>query len=188
VIISTNQECELHLLALACERLSIKYITIIDNWDNLSSKTIMTTHPSQLLVWSEQIINHAKNIQKYTGECFSIGSLRFEGLKKYADVNIKKLNKICFCGASVPSSEINFLEFLLENSEVEVIYRPHPIGFYVTNEIAKTKIIELEKLYKNKLQVVISTYGESPVDEISNLSYNLFSNSVIICCPTSTFI
>jgi hypothetical protein len=148
----------------------------------------MTTKPSQLLVWSGQICNHAKLIQNYTGECIPIGSLRFEELKKYAFKKINKKNKVYFCGASFPSSEICFLEYLLENSGIEVVYRPHPIGFYVNNEIALDRIKKLEKLFHNKLKVVISSYGESPEDEISNLSHDLFSYSVILCCATSTFI
>ena len=52
-------------IPIICKKLDIKSYFLIDNWDNLSSKSILINHPDYISVWGKQTANHARKIQKY---------------------------------------------------------------------------------------------------------------------------
>jgi hypothetical protein len=67
----------------AARRLKIPTIALQENWDNLSSKTIVSEEPDYFLVWGEQSASHVRSVHKLT-QCEIIvnGSPRFDAYFK----------------------------------------------------------------------------------------------------------
>ena len=66
-------------LIVESKRQSIKSFAIIDNWDNLSTKSVMPEHPDFVGVWGEQTKKHAVEIQDFKpDQCKIIGSSRYQ--------------------------------------------------------------------------------------------------------------
>jgi hypothetical protein len=114
-------------------------ICLIDNWDNLSSKTVFWTKPDYLGVWGKQSQEQAIDIHGFDkDQVQAIGTPRFEtyfNLRERATKNIVyDFPYILFVGAAMPFDEISALkkiESLLMSSDragrdLRVIYRPHP--------------------------------------------------------------
>ena len=110
---------------------------IIDNWDNLSSKTLFVKKPNYLGVWGNQTKKHAQIIQDIKKENIDvIGSARYESFYKSKHKKNQNKNKyILFLGTSwawneeavldALDIEISFIKKEYEN--LEIIYRPHPL-------------------------------------------------------------
>lgn len=120
------------------KRLGIPSVCLIDNWDNLSSKTVFGEKPSMLGVWGEQAKAQAISIHGFSQESIAIiGSPRFE---KYLDRKFlqalprgNETPYILFVGSAMPFDEISALhkiEGILRETDpkgkLRVVYRPHP--------------------------------------------------------------
>jgi hypothetical protein len=117
---------------------NIKSAYLVDNWDNLSSKTVLINKPSHLGVWGKQSQYHAIKIHNFKKKDISIiGTPRYDIYFKSRNKKIKShfnFKYILFLGSFLPSNEekiIKFLDhFLLNNKKitnnVKLIYRPHP--------------------------------------------------------------
>jgi hypothetical protein len=125
-------------IVLAARSQGIPSVCLIDNWDNLSSKTVFWEKPTKLGVWGEQAKSQAKQIHGFSeGSVSLIGSPRFE---QYFDQETRKLRTrenrepyILFVGSAMPFDEISALrkleDLLLKidpEEKLSVIYRPHP--------------------------------------------------------------
>ena len=116
----------------------VKTIFLIDNWDNLCSKTVFLRKPDFITVWGRQSLEHGVKIQGLREkQIITIGTPRF-------NIYYKTLNNppkspingkyILFIGAALASDETSALKELdeeLEQNEniygdLKVIYRPHP--------------------------------------------------------------
>jgi hypothetical protein len=125
-------------LALICKTRGIKTLYLIDNWDNLSSKSIMWERPDYVATWGEQSCNHAVEIQGFDrSKVFSIGTPRYENYFKVRHSEIKSpfnFPYILFLGTALPFDEVSVVNYidkiLIKLSEkcqgVKLIYRPHP--------------------------------------------------------------
>lgn len=117
---------------------NIKTILLVDNWDNLSSKSILWELPDAVAVWGEQTKQFALDIQKFRdNQVTCIGSARFDN---YFKVRNKKLTShfefkyILFLGQSLPSNEIGSLKIVndllcskeFSDKGLKLVYRPHP--------------------------------------------------------------
>jgi len=61
------------------ERMGRPTLFLIDNWDNLSSKSVMLLRPDHLGVWGEQSAEHAMRIQDFApSEVTLLGTPRFD--------------------------------------------------------------------------------------------------------------
>ena len=131
-------------LTRICENSKTKNYFIIDNWDNLSSKTVFIKKPDFVGVGGKQTKNHANVIQGMKKNNIDIlGCAKYENFfnsKKILKKNYKK-NYILFLGTSWPWEEEKVLD-LLDNEinknkklykEVRIIYRPHPLRQKKTN-------------------------------------------------------
>jgi len=144
---SAYESLGLHL-TLIQKKLKSPILFLIDNWDNLSSKSVMWEHPDFVATWGEQSKQHACDIQGFSQEqVFVLGTARFSN---YVDMRKAKINSnfdfeyILFLGTSVPFNEIKCLEIL--NSEIKkhnsiykkliIVYRPHPYGINIKNKIS----------------------------------------------------
>ena len=125
-----------YYLPLITKRSDIKTFFIVDNWDNISSKSYYLEKPSYLGVWGNQSKQHAYKIQDFDKKkTFLTGSARFQVYKRnFKYKKIYKFPYILFLGASVLSKEQELLciinEIIQNNKKLfkntKIIYRPHP--------------------------------------------------------------
>ena len=52
-------------IPIICKNYKVKSYFLIDNWDNLSSKSILINQPDYISVWGKQTANHAKRFKVY---------------------------------------------------------------------------------------------------------------------------
>jgi hypothetical protein len=128
---------------------------IIDNWDNLSSKSVLFERPDFMSVWGEQSIEHAVNIHQMKREqVFTLGTPRFD---QYFQMRNKKLKSpfphpyFLFVGTAVAFDERAALEEL--NNVIKchenfknhfIIYRPHP--WRQSNDVFSVEDLEHVKI------------------------------------------
>ncbi|MEM1274342.1 MAG: hypothetical protein AAGF88_11025 [Pseudomonadota bacterium] len=120
------------------KRAGIKTMFLIDNWDNLSSKSVMLLKPDFLGVWGDQSALHAKDIQDFdVAKVCVLGTPRFDEYFRARDEKISSpfdFPYILFLGTSLSFDEASALEHLEavinRNPDrfngVRIIYRPHP--------------------------------------------------------------
>lgn len=125
-------------LSLLGKSKTIPTLCLVDNWDNLTSKTVFWAKPSAIGVWGQQSKLHAVGIHGFPSDNVHIvGSPRFEG---YLDLRHGrppapyKFPYFLFVGAAMPFDEIAALKrlehFLISAgepfAEYQIVYRPHP--------------------------------------------------------------
>jgi hypothetical protein len=127
----------------------INTLAIQENWDNLSSKTILFQHPDFFATWGKQSSSQLIKIHEYNGRAFEVGSLRiydiYQFRKNYVETNTStpaksenqelNSNYLLLIGtgdaefdlkiAEVCSKIINESSFFMK-SNYTLIYRPHP--------------------------------------------------------------
>ena len=111
---------------------------LVDNWDNLSSKSIMTQLPSNIAVWGQQSFEHATQIQGFSKHQIScIGTPRFDNYFALRNKKLKNMfdfKYILFVGTTLEFDEagaIKKLNSIVSNNPnifkgVKILYRPHP--------------------------------------------------------------
>ena len=128
-------------------------VLLIDNWDNLSSKSGIFNNDLYYAVWGEQNKNFAKKIHNIKKErIFLVGTPRYD---KYFLLRNKKIKKhfdfkyILFSASSLrytyETDILKILDSILENNKkffnIKIIYRSHPWRPF-------TKVVD-DSLYKN---------------------------------------
>jgi len=117
----------------------IPTVTLIDNWDNLTSKTVYWEKPCHIAVWGEQAKQQATQIHGFSAQQIHlIGTPRFDS---YFAARLKTRSEspypfpyLLFVGSAMPFDEIGALrklEKVLESDGstpegLKVVYRPHP--------------------------------------------------------------
>jgi hypothetical protein len=116
---------------------SVRTLFLVDNWDNLSSKTVLWARPDHLAVWGEQSVEHAVAIQGMAEEDVSIvGTARFDdyyAARATPPESPYPFPYVLFVGAALANDELAVLH-LLDNALADrgtgdglrVVYRPHP--------------------------------------------------------------
>jgi hypothetical protein len=190
---SSAYEPELIDIISGARNSKIKSLMLIDNWDNLSSKTVISHRPDFIATWGEQSTHHAVSIQGFAKEkCFNLGTPRidsyfFERVNQFkAPLDYKY---ILVVGSSAPYDEAGLIYKLdyeiAQNPEIygltRVLYRPHPLRSSLDK-------INFENLKKTDLDPsVASSYLRDnnldiqniPLPELEGYS-NLISNSSIV--------
>jgi hypothetical protein len=124
----------------SCEAVGVESFLLLDNWDNISSKTVFWKKPTFLGTWGPQSSGHAISIQNFTqSQVFDLGSPRFDVYLKsngLTDQSHERKNRryILFLGSHLFFEEIEILlrlDQILSDSTSElfgfrVVYRPHP--------------------------------------------------------------
>jgi hypothetical protein len=119
--------------------LQIQTLCLIDNWDNLSSKTVFWKKPDHLGVWGPQASEQAQKIHGFSfDQLHLLGTPRFEG---YFAARIEMPKRApydfpygLFVGSAMPFDDIGTLRTLEEimarspslSSDFRLVYRPHP--------------------------------------------------------------
>jgi hypothetical protein len=125
-------------LARTCAQLHIPCLFLIDNWDNLSSKSVMWARPSDMGVWGEQSIDHAVDIQGMPrNHVTALGTPRFDQYFRLRDKPLPShfgYPYILFVGTALEFDEASVIEVIDRTmgdtpdlfGDVKLVYRPHP--------------------------------------------------------------
>mgnify|MGYP005988648957 CR=1 FL=1 len=159
-------------IPIICKNYDIKSYFLVDNWDNLSSKSILINQPDYISVWGRQTARHAKKIQGISSKkIFINGTPRYESFFEKRDSKFKNIygNKkyILFLGTSLKFDEETVVKkidkILIKNNiffnNCYLVYRPHPWrqsnDLININELKKT-IID-KQVSKNYLKLNFKT-------------------------------
>ena len=184
----------------AAKRAGVPSAALIDNWDNLSSKTVFWTKPDFVGVWGEQTKQQAVMIQGFDSQqVFKIGTPRFEGyFDQENDPGAPIPNPyVLFAGSAMAFDEITTLHRLekaLENlgpefSDFRIIYRPHP---WQQKRKVTNRFVELD-FSRTVLDPQIKSHAElssSPENFQPDLSYypRLLNNASVVVGPLTTML
>lgn len=121
------------------QELAIPTLCLIDNWDNLTSKTSFWTKPDHLGVWGEQAREQAARIHGFLPDrVHPIGTPRFDqyfsSRKTPNSSPLYPFPYLLFVGSAMPFDEIatlHHVERTLARLEsvppgLKIVYRPHP--------------------------------------------------------------
>ena len=175
-----------------CEILKIPTVLIIDNWDNLSSKSLFWSCPTGLGVWGRNMENDAKLIHGMQPKVLKhIGSARFRP-NEHTLMPIEP-EFIFFAGSGKPF--INELDAVLKVRELmndcglsymKLIYRPHPISEINMHEIKnllKTRSdIQIDPSFKDDLSE--NFYQQEALRYLESLC----KHARLVIAPQSTII
>ena len=114
-------------------------LCLIDNWDNLTSKTVFWKKPDFLGVWGEQARQQAMSVHGFSAEQIHLlGTPRFDSYfaarEEPEEQRHYKFPYVLFVGSAMPFDEIgtlHALEAILESDpaippNLKIVYRPHP--------------------------------------------------------------
>ncbi|MBI2062832.1 MAG: hypothetical protein HYT61_01160 [Candidatus Yanofskybacteria bacterium] len=172
---------------------------LVDNWDNLTSKTVLTRRPDYLVVWGKQAVEAAVRIHNIErNRVFPLGTPRFieylnsGGHDLSSPYNFKY---ILFAGIAAPFDELSTLHKLekiidRKGIDIKIVYRPHPwrkhrkcADTFFGYDFKHIIIDEQAKLY----------YKRDEMDEFNDvfmpdLKYypKLLANMEFMICPLST--
>lgn len=119
--------------------LHVTTLFLVDNWDNLSSKTVYSRRPDFIAVWGPQSAEHATRIHGFSPRrVVEIGTPRFDAYYASRDRPLPSHFAhpyVLFVGCAIPFNEhaviLRLDRALHERSErlprgLRVVYRPHP--------------------------------------------------------------
>lgn len=171
---------------------SAKSAICIENWDNLTSKSILISKPDFVFVMGQFCKNHGEKIQSFNPSQIIVAGLpRFNPYRtlhpEVSSITAKRTFKILYLGFSVPHNErnlINQLISLIDSSEMsgryEFFYKPHPVRqprFYESSWMPpNVKVIE------NKSG--LTGFAAIPAINASHFQ-DILDASVVIATPTS---
>lgn len=177
-------------LARICTRLHIPCLFLVDNWDNLSSKSVLWAKPSHMGVWGEQSVEHAVEIQGMSrSQVTALGTPRFDQYFRLRGETLKphfEYRYILFVGTALEFDEVGALtlinQVIRDNEQVfggvKLVYRPHPQRQGSGSIIGKTleHVIIDPQVYEPYAQ------GNAGYDVQPDLSYypSLLGNAEIV--------
>jgi hypothetical protein len=177
---------------------SIKTIAIQENWDNLSSKTILYQHPDFFATWGKQSTSHLKQIHDFQGITCEIGSRRLNAFFDYRNLILKgKQNKNGYVNKRSTAKKILLVgsgdgqyDFIIAeecmriinhhaksfHSTFSIIYRPHPHSPILEENIQRLKTLS-------------GVYIDKPAShEVDDYRLNLILQSELIISLYSTML
>jgi hypothetical protein len=135
LLISWSQNAEPSAIAsiLLGKSIKVPSMVVVDNWDNLSSKSIFPLEPNALICFGQQSVDFAHSIQKFN-ECkiYPIGSARFEIYRGVIEgFETKEPRQILYAGSSIAAEDLEILElfenyYSTNNVDINFKYRRHP--------------------------------------------------------------
>ena len=179
------------------KKIDYKILYLVDNWDNLSSKSTLFNKKSLFTVWGEQTANHARKIQNIPKEKIQIlGTPRFESYFKLRNLKINsffKFKYILFLESTLPSESkiLPILDKIISNNVkfkgLKIIYRPHPWrkSLKIYKEKDFKNIIIDPQAKKNYLKKNFSSLVQPPLNYYPSLIKNA---EFIISGPTSMIV
>jgi hypothetical protein len=184
-----------------CKQNNTPSFVLVDNWDNLSSKTIFTFKPDYIGVWSQQCLEHAVNVTDMAkAKVYILGTPRFIDYFKPGSKNQSSpypFKYILFAGSSLEYNEIGALKKIDDiveknNLNIKIVFRPAQ-----TQRLRNCPDVFFEYNYKHIILDIPARayYKREPIDGFSpayvpDLSYypKLLANMEFMICPLSTMI
>jgi hypothetical protein len=123
----------------SAKKLGLKTLIAIDNWDNLTSKSVFVEQPDYVTVMGKRCIEHAVDIHSIErSKVLPFGLPRFDtyrnGVLGSQKSNLDPTIEILYAGFSLPHAEIAVVNNLWQGlkshfptHEIRFVYRPHPI-------------------------------------------------------------
>jgi hypothetical protein len=199
IIPSSAYEYHSSLVIRNAKNSKTKSILLIDNWDNLSSKSVLWEKPDVLGCWGEQSKEHAVQIQKMPEQSvIPIGTPRIDpyfNLRSNYLPSSFSFRYILFLGSSVPYDEAGFLKRLdfeiSNNPEIyqttRIIYRPHPLrGGWETADMSQLTATlldpDLEEAY---LSGAIRWSSNTKLPPLDNYAPLLANSEMVVTGMTS---
>lgn len=181
------------------EKLKSKTLFIIDNWDNLSSKTVLFKKPCAITVWGDQTKYHANKIHGIEEKnIYKIGNPKFDSylsLRKKKLKNNFKFKYVLFLGILRSYQELKALakldKELTDNKKIygdlKILYRPHP-GKEIL--IKEAKNLDLPNVrFDPYMKKYIETGNVLYLKNKNNYFEKLILNSLfMVGCPTTVTI
>jgi len=130
-------------LLLLSEQKNIPFVSLMNSWDNPSTKGMVIKPPDWLVVWGEQTKRHAVDFLGVNEEKIKkIGAAQFEIYKKEPTISREKfclrigvethMRLILYAGSSKSINEIDHLKVFEKAiasgslADCHVVFRPHP--------------------------------------------------------------
>lgn len=197
ILISNGAEPSLLEVPMVALKNKIPWNLVVDNWDNLSSKTVFWEKPDHIYVWGK---HHSETATTFHGipqrRITEIGTPRIN-FPALPDNPKPQSNIILYAGMQPAYDEVSDLEKLIHECVInnyDLLYRPHPLRKFTSSE--KVRIQELAKNknfyinfsenfkdYRNNILMSLNLnpkYSELTKDNL--LSKNLLC---VIATPTS---
>lgn len=175
----------------------IPTLMLVDNWDNLCSKTILTRKPDFMAVWGRQTKEHAERIHGMAAnQVFILGTPRFIQYYKTQDKKLPSpypFKYALFAGNALAFDELTTLKELdrliqKHGLNVTIIYRPHPwrhprksADTFFEYDFKHVKLDDDAKNYYKR------DLGDSYVPDL-NYYPALLANMEFMICPLSTML
>ena len=179
------------------QKIKIKILYLVDNWDNLSSKSTLFSKNSVFTVWGKQTMKHANKIQKIKKKQIKLlGTPRFQNYFKIRNRKIKSyfnFKYILFVESTLPveSTVLPFLDKIISENKrfknLKIIYRPHPWrkSLKVYNQKEFKNVIIDPQMKKNYSLKNFSSSFQPSLDYYPSLIKNA---EIVISGPTSMII
>jgi hypothetical protein len=142
VVFSSGYDNLVHLINYH-DKINCKFILVINNWDNPSSKCFMTENFDKLLLWNHQQIQHVRKLNTISKEKLTvIGSQTADKAHaKYGVNTARKINyseenqkRLLYIGQQNHYDEINDIikiQNYISTNETKykrLFYKPHPLS------------------------------------------------------------
>jgi hypothetical protein len=175
-----------------------KSFFIIDNWDNLSSKTVFLENPDAITVWGKQSAIHANKIHKIKKKnIFLLGSPKFDYYFKIKNNKFKKIfnfDYVLFLGVLQPYNEIAALKVIdIEISSnpklyknLKIVYRPHPGREYLINKAYGEKFKNI--IFDPRMKNYVISRNKNFLVSNKNYYESLISNSLFMVGGLTTVV
>jgi glycosyltransferase involved in cell wall biosynthesis len=186
-------------LARLAPVLGFRTMFLIDNWDNLSSKSIFWAKPDYLGVWGEQSREHAEQIHDIARDRVTLlGTPRFD---RYYDIDRERVTPpypfpyLLFCGSALAFNELEALRLLDDElssqpalyGDLKVVYRPHP---YRQPRLCPDVFRETDYRRVVLDRQIKDAYERRDTKTMPSLDYypSLLAGARLVVCPLTTML
>lgn len=114
------------------KKYGLNTITLLENWDNISSKAVFNVVPDRIAVWGAQARFFAEKMHGISSSIVNLtGNPRVEWMRRNVEISSRP-EQIAFAGGSIDfQMELNYLKLIkkvlmIQRSKMEMIYLPHP--------------------------------------------------------------
>ena len=178
------------------KKLKIKNLLLIDNWDNLSSKSIILFEPNATIVWGDEMAKEVVAIHKFTQtNIFKLKPLRFNFPAKSTNP-FSGEKYVLFSGSGgLVFPELDMLEKCANElnkllGDIKLIYRPHPSTISNYIEFRKEFSIRFKDFRNVEIDSSINEYSAQDWYSLADLHRvdHLIKNCEFVITPHSTML
>lgn len=179
----------------------IKTIMCVDNWDNISSKTILKILPDFMTVLGPQSKRHAYQIQNMASDkVFDIGTPRFDEYRNNkSNSNVTRAKKnptinILYLGSALPHAERSLIYQLVEihktigqKNKIQFHYKPHPDAFPRCRDLTDMQLEAIGvEILGSRSQIDTETKQAFKFEKMGGRFRQMFNDyDIIISTPTT---